>query len=259
MTSETLTVVHATPGDTGPDATDAAVLAAAPVVVALVGVQFVGPSPWPAAPSVPHQGNGIQRRRQHAAVVLVGWPDQPTRWRAAGIDRDVAFTSRPAACRHSSNTWCRATHTPALCQSRRHRQQLMPEPQPISTGSISHGRPDFSTNRMPVRVARFDRRGRPPFGFGAPGGKSGAIATHKSSGTRGLAMPPQRAKNGSLGALNGSQRGATSYGRVGRVQSLQNRGTTATDIGSTFSICLMHLFDERDVGKRRLPLQTGIA
>jgi hypothetical protein len=30
----------------------------------------------------------------------------------------------------------------------------MPEPQPISCGSISQGRPERSTNRMPVRAAR---------------------------------------------------------------------------------------------------------
>lgn len=54
----------------------------------------------------------------------------------------------------------------------RRRQQLVPEPQPISAGSTSHGRPDFSTNRMLVSAARSDRRGRPPFGFGRSGGRS---------------------------------------------------------------------------------------
>ena len=44
VASEALTVVYATPGNTGPDAADAAFLAAAPVVIALVGVQLVGPS-----------------------------------------------------------------------------------------------------------------------------------------------------------------------------------------------------------------------
>ncbi len=38
-------------------------------------------------------------------------------------------------------------------------EQVMPEPQPISWGSISQGMPLFSTNRMPVRAARSSMRG----------------------------------------------------------------------------------------------------
>ena len=46
-----------------------------------------------------------------------------------------------------------ACQTPASCQSRSRRQQVMPEPQPISRGSISHGMPLLSTNRMPLEPA----------------------------------------------------------------------------------------------------------
>ena len=42
----------------------------------------------------------------------------------------------------------------AACQSRGRRQQVMPEPQPSSFGSIRLGMPLRSTNRMPVRHAR---------------------------------------------------------------------------------------------------------
>jgi hypothetical protein len=35
------------------------------------------------------------------------------------------------------------------------RQQLMPEPQPISSGRYSQGMPVFSTNRMPLRACRW--------------------------------------------------------------------------------------------------------
>jgi hypothetical protein len=42
----------------------------------------------------------------------------------------------------------------ASCQSRGRRQQVMPEPQPSSFGSIRLGMPLRSTNRMPVRHAR---------------------------------------------------------------------------------------------------------
>ena len=82
-----------------------------------------------------------------------------------------------------------AAQTPATCQSRSRRQQLIPDPQPISAGSISQGRPDFSTNKMPVSAARSESRGRPPFGFGRSRGSSGSIAAQRSSGTRGFAMP----------------------------------------------------------------------
>ncbi len=39
-------------------------------------------------------------------------------------------------------------------QSRSRRQQVMPDPQPISWGSISQGMPLFRTNRMPVKAWR---------------------------------------------------------------------------------------------------------
>src|SRR5438876_3353777 len=41
----------------------------------------------------------------------------------------------------------------------------MPEPQPSSFGSIRQGIPLRSTNRMPVRQARSDRRWSTTFGF----------------------------------------------------------------------------------------------
>ncbi len=57
------------------------------------------------------------------------------------------------------------SQTPATCQSRSRRQQVMPLPQPIFCGKSSHGMPLFNTNRMPANVARSGTRGRPPFGF----------------------------------------------------------------------------------------------
>jgi hypothetical protein len=44
----------------------------------------------------------------------------------------------PASLSLSSSTLCSLSHTPACCQSRRRRQQVIPLPQPISWGSISH-------------------------------------------------------------------------------------------------------------------------
>jgi len=79
-----------------------------------------------------------------------------------------------ASPRRSRRTRLSLSHTPASCHSLRRRQQLMPDPQPISFGSISQGIPLFSTKTMPVRAARSSMRGLPPWGFGGSGGRSGS-------------------------------------------------------------------------------------
>ena len=221
VTTEALTALHPAPRDAWPDATGAALAAAAPMVVALVGMQLVRTPPRAAPLAAPQGRDGVQRGREHLAVVLVGGADQHAERSTSGINCDVALAARltavgrvrpgrgsppfagtdalssaarrqsicPAACKRSSRTRCSPAHTPASCQSRSLRQQLIPDPQPISAGSISQGRPDLSTNRIPVSAARSGRRGRPPFGLGGSGGRSGATAAHKSSGTSSLAMP----------------------------------------------------------------------
>jgi hypothetical protein len=60
---------------------------------------------------------------------------------------------------------------PASCQAR-NRQQVMPEPQPSSCGSISHGMPLRSTKRIPMKQARSGKRGRPPLGLRDEGGST---------------------------------------------------------------------------------------
>jgi hypothetical protein len=94
-------------------------------------------------------------------------------------------------------------HTPARCQSRKRRQHVMPLPQPNSCGSVSHGMPDFKTKTMPVKAARSAIwRGRPPFGFGGSGGRSGAMISHSVSLINGGLMPLiHHAAEGLLGAL----------------------------------------------------------
>jgi hypothetical protein len=95
----------------------------------------------------------------------------------------------PASLSLSSSSLCSFFHTPAACQSLRRRQQVIPEPQPISCGSISHCKPDLSTKMMPVSAARSGTRGRPPFGLGGSAGRSGSMISHSSSGTSGLLIP----------------------------------------------------------------------
>lgn len=88
----------------------------------------------------------------------------------------------------SRKTWCRRSQTPAFCQSRSRRQQVMPEPQPISGGNISQGVPVISTNRMPVNAARSEIGGLPPWGRGGREGSRGSMTAHSSSETIGLAI-----------------------------------------------------------------------
>ena len=95
----------------------------------------------------------------------------------------------PSWLRVSSSTLCNFSHTPAFSQSRRRRQQVIPEPQPISWGNISHCNPDLSTNTMPDSAARSGIRGLPPLGLGGSGGNSGSITFHSPSGINGFAIP----------------------------------------------------------------------
>jgi hypothetical protein len=66
----------------------------------------------------------------------------------------------------------------------------MPEPHPISCGSISQGMPLRSTNRMPVSALRRSNGLRPGCrnrrGFGA--GSSGSMMLHNSSERSGSAI-----------------------------------------------------------------------
>src|SRR3712207_217096 len=93
-----------------------------------------------------------------------------------------------ASPKRSKSLRCSCSHAPASCHSLRRRQQVIPEPQPISWGSISQGMPLLRTNRMPVRAARSSMRGLPPLGLGGSSGKSGSITSHSSSVTSGLAI-----------------------------------------------------------------------
>jgi len=103
-------------------------------------------------------------------------------------------SSCPSARNRSSRTLWTLSHAPAFCQAARYRQQLMPDPQPISRGRSSHGMPLFRTNRMPVSTLRRSRGLRPGYRRrrGLGGGRRGSITLHNSSSSNGLAMagPP---------------------------------------------------------------------
>ena len=94
-----------------------------------------------------------------------------------------------ASPNRSKSLVCSLSHTPASCHSLRRRQQVIPEPQPISWGNISRGMPLLSTKIMPVRAARSSMRGLPPLGLGGSSGNSGSITSQSSSVRSSLAIP----------------------------------------------------------------------
>lgn len=101
--------------------------------------------------------------------------------------RDQSIWS--AAWSRARSSWWRRSHTPACCQSRSLRQQVMPLPQPISKGRSFHPIPVFRTKRIPVRAARLGIGLRPGCrlrrGFS---GKSGLMISHNLSSTNAFAI-----------------------------------------------------------------------
>jgi len=102
----------------------------------------------------------------------------------AETDQSIA-SAMPNSSSRACHIFCQ---TPAVCQSRSRRQQVMPLPQPISRGRYSQGVPVLRTNRIPVRQARSVTLGRPPLGLGGSGGICRLIRCHSSSVSSGLAM-----------------------------------------------------------------------
>jgi len=94
-----------------------------------------------------------------------------------------------SACRSLfSRRWWILSQIPRRFQACRRRQQVIPEPQPISWGRYSQGTPVFRTKRIPVKAARCSIGGRPPFGRDDCLGSRGSMSSHNLSGRSGLAM-----------------------------------------------------------------------
>jgi len=98
--------------------------------------------------------------------------------------------SRRSACRNLlSNTWWILSHTPAFFQSRKRRQHVMPEPQPISRGRSSQAIPVLSTKSIPVIAARLERGFRPGYrNLRFFIGTNGSMICHSSSLSISFAM-----------------------------------------------------------------------
>ena len=198
-------------------------LAAAREIVALLGVQLLRTlaRPAPTAMGLLDRLDGVHGLLQDRRVVDVGGREDYRERDAPSVRNNMALRSRfafirrirpglfapllagtlaesnealsqsmrSASPRRFNSTRWSSSHTPASCQSRKRRQHVDPDPQPISWGSISQGMPLFRTKTMPVRAARSSTRGLPPLGLGGSGSNSGSTISHSSSDTSSLLIP----------------------------------------------------------------------
>lgn len=225
MPSQTLAALDAAPGDPWLDSTPAQCPTALREIVAFIGMQL-GRSPLRSADAVVDRRHRVDQLFEEAAVVDIGRGEPDGERDTPGVGDEGALAAGSAAIgrigaslrapllagtdalstqarlqsialarpnRSSSTRWS-LSQMPAACQACSRRQHVIPEPQPISCGSISQGKPLLSTKMMPVSAARCGKGGRPPFGRGCSRGSSGSIRVHNSSDTRGLAMPPKTAR-----------------------------------------------------------------
>lgn len=95
-----------------------------------------------------------------------------------------------AACSFARRISWIFCQTPAFCQAAKYRQQLMPEPQPISCGNICQGMPVRRTNIIPASARRCSIGFRPGY-FRRRflgGGNTGSMTSHRPSSTSAVAM-----------------------------------------------------------------------
>jgi hypothetical protein len=182
-------------------------------------VQLVRSEAWPTWSSArtDNRWDGIDQRNQVRRVMGVGGRKADGERDALAVNDEVVLRSQLAAIRgvtarrfapllartlklstlardmsivasspsQLSNFVCSCSQTPAFCQSRSRRQQVVPLPQPSAAGSSRHGHPVRRTKTIPARAARSGMRGRPPLGFGSSSGSSGSMASQRSSETSG--------------------------------------------------------------------------
>ena len=179
-------------------------------------------------------GNTINQRQQLCNVVTVGTCQSHRQRNPIGIGHHMMFRAlfaairgvwacfRPpktartedesttareksirSACRNLlSNTWWILSHTPAFCQSRKRRQQVIPDPKPISRGRSSQAIPVLRTKSIPLRAAWSEIGFRPGyrnlrFFFGI----NGSMICHSSSLSICFAMSSLLALNSSIQLL----------------------------------------------------------
>lgn len=188
-------------------------------MISSIALHTLGTPAWSATPAR-NGRNGIHQRKQLGYVVAIRAGNRRGQRNAVRIRDDVMLravfpairrvgaglippktartlelstTARDQSIWLPSWRWLRNTcrmscHTPASCQSRSRRQQVIPEPQPISLGRSSQAMPVFNTKRIPLRACRCGTVGRPPWGCALSGGRHGSITAQSSSVSSGLAI-----------------------------------------------------------------------
>ena len=215
--AEATAVGRASLGQVRPDASRVQVITVGLRIVGPVALDRVGFASRAARPAA--QGRDrVDQREQLRDVVPVGRGEDRREGDAARIGQKVMFRSFLAAIgrvrsslfpprnarsealstrararsswprrRNSArSTVCSRFQTPARCQRSSRRQQVLPDPHPISLGSICHGNPERSTKTIPVSAARSGTRGRP---IDRPRrrrgrGSRGSIRAHNASSMR---------------------------------------------------------------------------
>lgn len=212
MPAESFAALDAAPRDTWRNRTLARLFAQRLQVIRFISMQLRRTLPRSAAPTFDRL-NRIHRFEHHARVMHVGRREYHRERDALPVHDQMAFRARFAAIRWIrpgfiapfsagtaeesseardqsmrsasprclSRAWWSLRQTPASCHCFRRRQQVIPEPQPISGGRYSHGSPVESTKRMPRRTSRFEIRGLPPRVFSGSGGSKGSITAQSSS------------------------------------------------------------------------------
>jgi hypothetical protein len=185
-----------------------------------VAVQRVGPTAATAT-RLSDRRNRVEQRHRQERLVPLGTRDLHRQGGAVAVYEEMAFRAffrpirgvwagedppktaryvwlsttafdqsrRPSRPRRSSKAVKSFFQTPRRCQYRSRRQQVTPEPQPISWGNIHHGIPLWRTKMIPVRQARSPTGGRPRLpGLALCRGRRGSMISHNSSGTKGRAI-----------------------------------------------------------------------
>src|SRR6266508_3073758 len=194
MPPEALTRLDADPRNPGANVVRPAVAPAVRLVVGLVGVHLrrapAGAAGLAEGPA--ERWDRLEYLLEDDRVVHIGRGHQGGQRDALAIDHQMAFRARLAAIRWirpgrgapffagmlaessaardqliwsaSPRRWSSSRssrrHTPAACQSRSRRQQVVPLPQPSSAGRSDQGQPLRRMKRMPANALRSGIRGR---------------------------------------------------------------------------------------------------
>ena len=225
--SETATVRGAPPRDLGANTASSQRPAVRLGVIAAIGLDHIG-TVTRRARFAGDRRNAVDQGQQLGDIVAVGLGKNDRQGNALGIREEVVFracftaigwvrssffppctarteelsatarakSSLSAWRNFASNTRCSSPQTPACCQSRSRRQQVIPDPQPISCGNLSHGMPDCGTNNIPVSTRRSESGRRPGYRLRRRRrGNRGSITAHHRSSTNGfdIALAPGHA------------------------------------------------------------------